>query len=194
MDPGERAHVIDLLENCATSRRSSIRAQSDCPALRQLPDAVGHVPAPVLCRRTKCWPETGWRSPSGRRPVPAPKRNATSPVRSSSTGAPADSSVTGRPSRPKRPASSTRTSSDILMTPKPITRRRTRSQRRTLPPMWGGHRVAEEFAGPGSFRPAQVTVNGPPRQQRQRRRQFLSRENHRDDQSRTHDARASTEG
>ena len=52
LDPGEQAHMIDLLENCANSRRPSVPAQGVRPALRQLLDAVGNVPALVLGRRT----------------------------------------------------------------------------------------------------------------------------------------------
>ena len=44
--------MIDLLENCATSQRPPVRAQGVRPALRQLLDAVGNVPALVLGRRT----------------------------------------------------------------------------------------------------------------------------------------------
>jgi transcriptional regulator with XRE-family HTH domain len=52
LDPGEQAHMIDLLENCANSRRPPVPAQGVRPALRQLLDAVGNVPALVLGRRT----------------------------------------------------------------------------------------------------------------------------------------------
>lgn len=52
LDPGEQAHMVDLLENCAESRRAPIPAQGVRPALRQLLDAVGDVPALVLGRRT----------------------------------------------------------------------------------------------------------------------------------------------
>ncbi|KRE64192.1 XRE family transcriptional regulator [Arthrobacter sp. Soil736] len=51
LDPGEQAHMLDLLENCATSRRSHIPAQAVRPALRQLLDAAGNVPALILGRR-----------------------------------------------------------------------------------------------------------------------------------------------
>jgi hypothetical protein len=52
LDPGEPAHMIDRLENCATSRPAPIPAQNVRPALRQLLEAVGNVPALVLGRRT----------------------------------------------------------------------------------------------------------------------------------------------
>jgi transcriptional regulator with XRE-family HTH domain len=52
LDPGEQTHMIDLLENCAKSQRSAIPAQGVRPALGQLLDAVGNVPALVLGRRT----------------------------------------------------------------------------------------------------------------------------------------------
>jgi transcriptional regulator with XRE-family HTH domain len=52
LDPGEQAHMIDLLENCAKSQRPPVPAQGVRPALRQLLDAVGNVPALVLGRRT----------------------------------------------------------------------------------------------------------------------------------------------
>lgn len=52
LDPGEHAHMIDLLENCSASRRSPIPAQAVRPALRQLLDAAGNVPALILGGRT----------------------------------------------------------------------------------------------------------------------------------------------
>jgi transcriptional regulator with XRE-family HTH domain len=52
LDSGEQAHMTDLLEHCAESSRSPIPAQGVRPALRQLLDAVGDVPALVLGRRT----------------------------------------------------------------------------------------------------------------------------------------------
>lgn len=52
LDPAEQAHMMDLLENCANSQPSPVRAQGVRPALRQLLDAVGNVPALVLGRRT----------------------------------------------------------------------------------------------------------------------------------------------
>lgn len=52
LDPGEHAHMMDLLENCALSQRPPISRQRVRPALRQLLDAVGNVPALVLGRRT----------------------------------------------------------------------------------------------------------------------------------------------
>ena len=52
LDESERAHMIDLLEHCAKSQRPPLPAQTVRPALRQLLDAVGNVPALVLGRRT----------------------------------------------------------------------------------------------------------------------------------------------
>ena len=52
LDPGEQAHMIDLLEYCANSRRSPNPTQTVRPALHQLLDAVGNVPALILGRRT----------------------------------------------------------------------------------------------------------------------------------------------
>lgn len=52
LDPGEQAHMNDLLENCATTGGSPLPAQTVRPAVRQLLDAVGNVPALVLGRRT----------------------------------------------------------------------------------------------------------------------------------------------
>jgi transcriptional regulator with XRE-family HTH domain len=52
LDVGEHAHMMDLLENCAASTRSPGTAQAVRPALRQLLEAVGDVPAMVLGRRT----------------------------------------------------------------------------------------------------------------------------------------------
>ena len=53
LDTGEHAHMLDLLENCAGSARSSVSAaQGVRPALRQLLEAVGDVPAMVLGRRS----------------------------------------------------------------------------------------------------------------------------------------------
>ena len=49
LDPGQQAHMNDLLENCAMSKPSP--SQGVRPALRQLLDAVGNVPALVLGRR-----------------------------------------------------------------------------------------------------------------------------------------------
>lgn len=50
LNPSEHAHMLDLLENCEGS--SPIPAQGVRPALLQLLDAVGNVPALVLGRRT----------------------------------------------------------------------------------------------------------------------------------------------
>ncbi len=50
LNPSEHAHMLDLLENCEES--SPIPAQGVRPALLQLLDAVGNVPALVLGRRT----------------------------------------------------------------------------------------------------------------------------------------------
>ena len=52
LDPGEHAYMMDLLENCAKSQRPAAPAQVVRPALRQLLDAVGNVPALILGRRT----------------------------------------------------------------------------------------------------------------------------------------------
>lgn len=52
LDPSEQAHMIDLLEYCAATQRTTVPAQGVRPALRQLLDAVGDVPALVLGRRT----------------------------------------------------------------------------------------------------------------------------------------------
>ena len=52
LDSSEHAHMIDLLENCAASPRAVVPAQGVRPALRQLLEAVGDVPALVLGRRT----------------------------------------------------------------------------------------------------------------------------------------------
>jgi transcriptional regulator with XRE-family HTH domain len=52
LDAGEQAHMMDLLEHCAESARSPVPAQGVRPALRQLLEAVGDVPALVLGRRT----------------------------------------------------------------------------------------------------------------------------------------------
>jgi transcriptional regulator with XRE-family HTH domain len=53
LDSSEHAHMVDLLENCAGSAKSSAPAvQGVRPALRQLLDAVGDVPAMVLGRRS----------------------------------------------------------------------------------------------------------------------------------------------
>jgi transcriptional regulator with XRE-family HTH domain len=53
LDGSEHAHMMDLLENCAGSARSGApAAQAVRPALRQLLDAMGDVPAMVLGRRS----------------------------------------------------------------------------------------------------------------------------------------------
>ncbi|MBT1002594.1 helix-turn-helix domain-containing protein [Paenarthrobacter sp. DKR-5] len=52
LDAGERAHMMDLLQNCAGTTKTPTPAQRVRPALRQLLDAVGDVPALVLGRRT----------------------------------------------------------------------------------------------------------------------------------------------
>jgi transcriptional regulator with XRE-family HTH domain len=53
LDSSEHAHMMDLLENCAGSARSSAAAaQAVRPALRQLLEAMGDVPAMVLGRRS----------------------------------------------------------------------------------------------------------------------------------------------
>jgi hypothetical protein len=53
LDSSEHAHMLDLLENCAGAPREpgANAAQGVRPALRQLLDAVGEVPALVLGRR-----------------------------------------------------------------------------------------------------------------------------------------------
>lgn len=51
LDSSEHAHMLDLLENCASAPRDPGAAQGVRPALRQLLDAVGDVPALVLGRR-----------------------------------------------------------------------------------------------------------------------------------------------
>ncbi|MGT2463220.1 helix-turn-helix transcriptional regulator [Sinomonas atrocyanea] len=52
LDEGERAHMVDLLEHCALSRRTPVPQETVRPALRQLLASVGSVPALVLGRRT----------------------------------------------------------------------------------------------------------------------------------------------
>jgi len=54
LDSSEHAHMLDLLENCAGGPREAGAAavQGVRPALRQLLDAVGEVPAMVLGRRS----------------------------------------------------------------------------------------------------------------------------------------------
>ncbi|QHK21300.1 helix-turn-helix domain-containing protein [Pseudarthrobacter psychrotolerans] len=55
LDAGQHTHMMDLLENCAASPRSPGPAQTVQtvrPALRQLLEAVGDIPAVVLGRRT----------------------------------------------------------------------------------------------------------------------------------------------
>ncbi|MBW4095645.1 MAG: helix-turn-helix domain-containing protein [Acidobacteria bacterium] len=52
LDVREHAHMIDLLENCASPQHPPVPPQNVRPALRQLLDAVGNVPALVLGRRT----------------------------------------------------------------------------------------------------------------------------------------------
>ncbi|ADX71620.1 Helix-turn-helix protein [Pseudarthrobacter phenanthrenivorans Sphe3] len=53
LDGSEHAHMMDLLENCAGSARSGAPvAQAVRPALRQLMDGMGDVPAMVLGRRS----------------------------------------------------------------------------------------------------------------------------------------------
>lgn len=53
LDSSEHAHMMDLLENCAgASRSSTSAAQAVRPALRQLLEAMGDVPAMVLGRRS----------------------------------------------------------------------------------------------------------------------------------------------
>jgi transcriptional regulator with XRE-family HTH domain len=52
LDASEQAHMMNLLEHCAESARSPVPVQAVRPALRQLLEAVGEVPALVLGRRT----------------------------------------------------------------------------------------------------------------------------------------------
>lgn len=52
LNAGERAHMMDLLQTCAGAAKTPTPAQRVRPALRQLLDAVGDVPAMVLGRRT----------------------------------------------------------------------------------------------------------------------------------------------
>ncbi|MEE2569985.1 helix-turn-helix transcriptional regulator [Pseudarthrobacter sp. J64] len=52
LDSSEHAHMMDLLENCAASGRTPEAAQRIRPALRNLLDAVGDVPALILGRRS----------------------------------------------------------------------------------------------------------------------------------------------
>lgn len=51
LDPGEHAHMMDLLENCALSQLPSVSGQRVRSALHQLLGAVGNVPALILGRR-----------------------------------------------------------------------------------------------------------------------------------------------
>ncbi|MDR6437538.1 transcriptional regulator with XRE-family HTH domain [Paenarthrobacter nicotinovorans] len=51
LDAGEQAHMMDLLEHCAGSAGNPGPVQKVRPAVRQLLDAVGDVPALVLGRR-----------------------------------------------------------------------------------------------------------------------------------------------
>lgn len=53
LDSSEHAHLLDLLENCAGGpRQGAPTVQGVRPALRQLLDAVGEVPALLLGRRS----------------------------------------------------------------------------------------------------------------------------------------------
>ncbi|WP_457965144.1 helix-turn-helix transcriptional regulator [Arthrobacter sp. D1-29] len=52
LDSSEHAHMMDLLENCSGTSRTPGPPQGVRPALRQLLDAVGDIPALVLGRRT----------------------------------------------------------------------------------------------------------------------------------------------
>jgi transcriptional regulator with XRE-family HTH domain len=52
LDPSEQAHMMNLMENCGESAKAPLPVQGVRPALRQLLDAVGDVPALVLGRRT----------------------------------------------------------------------------------------------------------------------------------------------
>lgn len=52
LDPAENAHMMDLLQHCAGPRKAAPAVQRVRPALHQLLEAVGEVPALVLGRRT----------------------------------------------------------------------------------------------------------------------------------------------
>ncbi|WP_028280283.1 helix-turn-helix transcriptional regulator [Arthrobacter sp. H5] len=52
LDATERAHMLDLLHNCAPSSKSPAPVQRVRPGLRQLLETVTHSPALVLGRRT----------------------------------------------------------------------------------------------------------------------------------------------
>ncbi|MGN7250946.1 MULTISPECIES: helix-turn-helix transcriptional regulator [unclassified Arthrobacter] len=52
LDAGEQAHMMNLMEHCAESARAPLPVQAVRPALHQLLEAVGDVPALVLGRRT----------------------------------------------------------------------------------------------------------------------------------------------
>lgn len=52
LDSGERAHMMDLLQTCAGADRPAVGVQRVRPALRQLLEAVGDVPAMILGRRS----------------------------------------------------------------------------------------------------------------------------------------------
>ncbi|MCA4134602.1 helix-turn-helix transcriptional regulator [Arthrobacter sp. M4] len=52
LDSSEHAHMMDLLEHCAESSATPVPAQRVRPALRQLLDAVGDIPAMILGRRS----------------------------------------------------------------------------------------------------------------------------------------------
>lgn len=52
LDPAENAHMMDLLRHCAGPGKAAPAVQRVRPALHQLLEAVGEVPALVLGRRT----------------------------------------------------------------------------------------------------------------------------------------------
>lgn len=52
LDSSEHAHMMDLLEHCAESAKTQAPTPRVRPALRQLLDAVGDVPALLLGRRS----------------------------------------------------------------------------------------------------------------------------------------------
>lgn len=52
LDPAENAHMLDLLRHCAGPGKTTPAVQRVRPALHQLLEAVGEVPALILGRRT----------------------------------------------------------------------------------------------------------------------------------------------
>jgi hypothetical protein len=115
LDPGEQAHMIALLENCANSRPSN-PAQTVRPALHQLLDAVGNVPALILGRRTDVLAGNGLAFllfadfPA----MPAAERNLTRWIRGHG-----NSSGSGKQSPPKQLEACAPISDVTPTTPKP---------------------------------------------------------------------------